>query len=111
MEKYIEAFEPHVQEILLEIRRIIQIQAPDATESMAHGMPGYKLYGKPLVYFAAYKLHIGFYATPSGHSQFKDQLAKYKQGKGSVQFPLNQEIPYELIQQIVDFRVKENRKA
>ena len=63
---------------------------------------------KPLVYFNAYKNHIGLYATPSGHSHFSKELANYKQGKGSVQFPINAPIPYELIKQIVAFRVKEN---
>ena len=70
-------------------------------------MPGYYLNGKPLVYFAAFKNHIGFYATPNGHEAFKKELSQYKQGKGSVQFPLKEEIPYELIRKIVKFR-KEN---
>lgn len=63
-----------------------------------------------LVYFAAFKNHIGFYATPSGHSEFQDEFSKYKQGKGSVQFPLNQPIPYKLIEKIVKFRVAENNE-
>jgi len=75
---------------------------------MAYGMPGYKTHKNPLVYFAAFKNHIGFYATPSGHTEFKDELSKYKQGKGSVQFPLDQPIPYKLIERIVQFRVTEN---
>jgi uncharacterized protein YdhG (YjbR/CyaY superfamily) len=77
-------------------------------ESIAYGMPAYKINGKPLVYFAGYKKHIGFYATPSGHTEFADELSKYKQGKGSVQFPLDKPIPYELIRRIVAFRVNEN---
>lgn len=79
-----------------------------ATEEIVYGMPGYKTNGKPLVYFAGYKNHIGFYATPSGHEAFQKELSKYKQGKGSVQFPLNQPIPFDLIEQIVRFRVDEN---
>jgi len=71
-------------------------------------MPAYKLYGKPLVYFAGFKNHIGFYATPTGHSAFREELSQYKQGKGSVQFQLDKPIPYELIGQIVEFRVVEN---
>ena len=70
-------------------------------------MPAYKLNKKPLVYFAAFKAHIGFYATPSGHEAFKEELSKYKQGKGSVQFPLDQPIPYDLIVRMVKFRVQE----
>ena len=67
-------------------------------------MPGFYLNKKPLVYFAGYKNHIGFYATPNGHEAFKEDLSQYKQGKGSVQFPLNEEIPYNLIRKIVIFR-------
>jgi uncharacterized protein YdhG (YjbR/CyaY superfamily) len=71
-------------------------------------MPAYKMNGKPLVYFAAFKKHIGFYATPTGHAEFRDELSAYKQGKGSVQFPLDKPIPYDLIKQIVVFKAKEN---
>jgi len=71
-------------------------------------MPSYKTHGKPLVYFAGYRSHIGLYATPSGHSQFAEELSKYKSGKGSVQFPIAQQIPFDLIEKIVEFRVKEN---
>lgn len=63
-----------------------------------------------MVHFAAFKNHIGFYATPTGHAEFKEELSKYKQGKGSVQFPLNKPIPYDLIKQIVKFRIEENQK-
>jgi uncharacterized protein YdhG (YjbR/CyaY superfamily) len=71
-------------------------------------MPAYKLNGRPLVYFAGFKNHIGFYATPTGHEAFKKELSGYKQGRGSLQFPLNQPVPYDLIEQIVLFRVAEN---
>ena len=70
-------------------------------------MPAYKLRGKPLVYFGGYKHHIGFYATPTGHEQFIDELSGYKQGKGSVQFPLDQPMPWDLIERMVKFRVSE----
>jgi uncharacterized protein YdhG (YjbR/CyaY superfamily) len=109
VEKYIEQFPENVQEILKKIRQLIIDLAPEAVESMAYGMPAYKTHKKPLVYFAAYKNHIGFYATPTGHSEFIEELAAYKQGKGSVQFPLNKAIPYELIASIVKFRVRENK--
>lgn len=108
IEMYIQQFPDDVQEILRNIRKLIKDNAPGAEESIAYGMPGYKTNRKPLVYFAAFKNHIGFYATPSGHIEFKDELSKYKQGKGSVQFPLDQPIPYNLIEQIVKFRVIEN---
>lgn len=107
IESYISQFPEKVQDILIKIRLLIVENAPDAEEMMAYGMPGYKINKKPLVYFAAYPNHIGFYATPSGHSEFKDELSVYKQGKGSVQFPLNKPIPYELIGRIVKFRVED----
>jgi len=107
-DEYIAGFPGDIQVILNQVRATIQKAAPDAEESIAYGMPAYKLKGKPLVYFAGFKNHIGFYATPSGHSEFAKELSKYKQGKGSVQFPLDQPIPYDLIAQIVEFRVVEN---
>jgi uncharacterized protein YdhG (YjbR/CyaY superfamily) len=106
---YIKTFPKDVQTLLENIRVIIKETAPEAVESMAYGMPAYKTNGKPLVYFAAFKNHIGFYATPTGHREFTDELSNYKQGKGSVQFPLNKAIPFDLIKRIVEFRVIENR--
>ncbi len=110
VEEYIQSFPTDIQEILATIRKTITQNAPDAVESISYGMPAYKTHNKPLVYFAGYDKHIGFYATPTGHEQFAKQLAKYKQGKGSVQFPLNEPMPYELIAEIVKFRVAENEK-
>ncbi len=108
IEAYIQQFPEHVQEILHTIRAIIQDCAPEAEEALAYGMPAYKTNKRPLVYFAAFKHHIGFYATPTGHAEFQDELALYKQGKGSVQFPLDRPMPYNLIERIVRFRVLEN---
>ena len=110
IETYIQQFPDKVQEILRNIRKLIKDNAPNAEELFAYGMPAYKINRKPLVYFAAFKNHIGFYATPSGHSKFQDELSKYKQGKGSVQFPLDQPMPYKLIEKIVKFRVDENNE-
>jgi uncharacterized protein YdhG (YjbR/CyaY superfamily) len=109
VENYIAQFPEEVQDILRKIRELVKAHAPEAEESMAYGMPAYKTHKKPLVYFAAFKNHIGFYATPSGHTEFQEELSHYKQGKGSVQFPLNQTIPYELIGKMVRFRVEENK--
>lgn len=103
---YITAFPKDVQRILQEIRTIVQKTAPSSTESISYGMPAYKIYGKPLIYFAAFPHHIGFYATPTAQAKFSAKLAKYKQGKGSVQFPLNRPIPYELIQEMTNFKMK-----
>lgn len=105
---YISTFPAEVQAILSQIRELIKKHAPEAVEDFAYGMPAYKTNGRPLVYFAAFKKHIGFYATPSGHSRFSDELSQYKQGKGSVQFPLTKPIPYDLIRRIVEYRVVEN---
>ncbi|MBE0639223.1 MAG: DUF1801 domain-containing protein [Bacteroidales bacterium] len=107
VEQYISAFPPEVSTLLEQIRSIIKKAAPDAVEGIAYGMPAYKLKGRPLVYFAGFKNHIGFYATPTGHEAFANELSKYKHGKGSVQFQLGKPIPYDLIRQIVEFRVYE----
>ena len=109
-DEYLLQFPPEVQEILIKIRETIKQHAPDAVESISYGMPAFKTFGKPLVYFAGYSNHIGFYATPTGHEEFKKELSEYKQGKGSVQFPLNQPIPYDLIARITEFRLVENQK-
>lgn len=108
IDQYILQFPEEVQNILNKIRKLIKENAPEAEETMAYGMPAYKTNKKPLVYFAAFKKHIGFYATPSGHSQFEKELSAYKQGKGSVQFPLNKAIPYKLIEAMVKYRFEEN---
>jgi DNA-3-methyladenine glycosylase I len=104
VEAYIKTFPASVQTELKKIRSLILTEVPDAEESINYGMPAYKYKGKPLVYFAGYKNHIGFYATPQGHAAFAKELSKYKQGKGSVQFPLDQTIPYDLIIQMVQFK-------
>ncbi|MBK7171668.1 MAG: DUF1801 domain-containing protein [Bacteroidales bacterium] len=105
---YILQFPENVQEILNKLRKLIKEIAPEAVESMAYGMPAYKLNKKPLVYYAAYPKHLGFYATPTGHAKFMVELSKFKQGKGSVQ-PLDQPVPFDLIERIVKFRVEENK--
>jgi uncharacterized protein YdhG (YjbR/CyaY superfamily) len=109
VEAYIAASPASVQPVLHMIRSLILKHAPEAAEGISYGMPGYKLNGKPLVYFADQKKHIGFYATPTGHAAFADELEKYKHGKGSVQFPKDQPIPYDLIERMIIFRVRENR--
>lgn len=106
---YIKSFPKEIQILLEKLRAIILKNAPNAVESISYGMPAYKTFGKPLVYFAAYKNHIGFYATPTGHSEFANELSKYKQGKGSVQFPLDA-VPFELVAKIVQFRVAANEE-
>jgi len=108
VDQYIAQFPHEIQIQLQQVRETILQTAPDAVESISYAMPAYKLNGKPLVYFAGYKNHIGFYATPTGHEAFKEELSKYKQGKGSVQFPVDEPMPLDLIRRIVAFRVENN---
>lgn len=107
IDEYIAGFPREVQEILEKIRMTIGQAAPGAEETIKYRMPTFALKGK-LVYFAAFKHHIGFYPVPTGIDAFKDELAVYEGGKGSVKFPLDKPIPYDLISRIVAFRVKEN---
>ena len=101
VEYYFASFPQEVQILLNHIRTIILQEAPNAQEGISYQMPAYKINKKPLIYFAAYKNHIGLYATPTAHKEFAAQLANYKQGKSSVQFPLNEPMPFDLIRQIV----------
>jgi uncharacterized protein YdhG (YjbR/CyaY superfamily) len=105
VEKYIKQFPEHIQILLNQVRETIRETAPDAAESIAYQMPAYKQNSKPLVYFAGFKNHIGFYPVSSGIDAFKEELSTYKKGKGSVQFPYSRPLPIELITKIVKFRV------
>lgn len=107
IDAYIAGFPEEIQSILEEIRDTIRKAAPFAEESINYAIPTFRQNGN-LVHFAAYKKHIGFYATPAGHEAFKDELASYKQGKGSVQFPLEEPMPLDLIARIVQYRVQQN---
>lgn len=109
IDEYISQFSPDIQEILKKLRKVIKEVAPDAQEKISYQMPTFVLHGN-LVHFAAFKNHIGFYPTPSAIEAFSEELSKYKGGKGSVQFPMEEPIPYELIREIVKFRVFENLK-
>jgi len=107
IDEYIVAFPNDVQTILKKIRKTIRTAAPEAQESISYQMPAFKLQGN-LVYFAAFKKHIGFYPTSSGIENFKERLSAYEISKGTVRFPLDKPIPYDLISEIVTFRVHEN---
>jgi uncharacterized protein YdhG (YjbR/CyaY superfamily) len=110
IDEYIDGFPPDIQVVLQKIRLTIHEAAPEATEKISYQMPTFYLKGN-LVHFAAFKEHIGFYPVPTGIEKFKKELSVYKQGKGSVQFPLDQPMPFDLITKIVKFRVKENLAA
>lgn len=107
VDTYIHQFPKSVQDILMAIRRLIFKHAPFAQELISYKMPAYKIDGKPLMYFAGYKHHIGVYALPSSHEHFKFELGKYKQGKGSVQFPISDSFPYELLERMIIFRLEQ----
>ena len=109
IDQYIAIQIPEVQTLLEQMRQTIKKAAPESEEVISYNMPAFKYHGM-LVYFAVYNNHIGFYATPTGHSEFEKELAVYKQGKGSVQFPLNQPLPLDLVSKMVQFRAKENLK-
>ncbi|MFH1013153.1 MAG: DUF1801 domain-containing protein [Thermoplasmatota archaeon] len=107
IDEYIASFPKDVQRILQELRSIIKESAPMAKETINYGIPTFILNGN-LVHFAAFKNHIGFYPTPSAITAFRKELAQFKQAKGSVQFSMDQPIPFEVIKRIVAYRVKEN---
>lgn len=107
IDEYISSLSAEVQEVMLQVRSAIQQAAPKATETISYAIPTFTLNGKPVVHFAAFKSHIGLYATPQGHEAFEKELSKYKQGKGSVQFPLDQPMPIKLIEKITKFRVQQ----
>ncbi|WP_405110257.1 DUF1801 domain-containing protein [Paenibacillus sp. FSL K6-1217] len=109
VDQYIADFVPEIQEILQSLRKVIAEAAPEAVEKISYQMPTFHLH-KNLVHFAAFKNHIGFYPAPQGIEAFKEELARYKGAKGSVQFPIHEPLPYDLITRIVKFRVEENKQ-
>jgi uncharacterized protein YdhG (YjbR/CyaY superfamily) len=109
IDEYIKTFPPDIQIILEKMRQTIRKSAPEATEAISYQMPAFKLNGN-LVFFAAFKNHIGFFPTPSGIEAFREELSPYKLSKGTIQFPLDKPVPFDLVKKIVIFRVKENSK-
>lgn len=107
IDEYISLFTEDVQELLQEIREVIRSAAPRAEEDISYGIPTFTLNGN-LVHFGGFRHHIGFYPGPSGMRKYLKELAKYKHSKGSVQFPLDEDLPVDLIKKIVTFRVGEN---
>ncbi len=109
IDEYIETFPKDVQKKLRQVRATVRAAAPDAEEKISYQMPTFALNGN-LVHFAAFKNHIGLYPTPSGTEAFKREIAGYKTAKGSIQLPLDEPLPLELISRIVKYRVAENWK-
>jgi len=110
IDAYIKDFPETVQTILRNIRDVIHGAIPEADETISYGMPAFKYKGKPVVYFGGWQSHIGFYATPSGNDAFRKELSQYQGAKGSVKFPLDQPMPYELIERIARYRLEEVKK-
>lgn len=108
IDEYIAEFPAEIQAVLEEVRQLIKSAAPRATETISYAIPTFDLNGRHLVHFAAFAHHIGFYPTPSAIEAFRDDLRRYKQAKGSVQFPLGQPLPKGLIRRMVKLRVREN---
>lgn len=108
IDAYIALFPEDVQEKLQEMRRVIHEEAPDAVEAISYQIPTFKLHGKNLVHFAAFKDHLSFFPTSSPIEPFKEKLSPYKTSRGTIQFPIDQSIPFDLIREIVQFRVKES---
>ena len=109
IQEYFSTFDGQALDWLVQVRNLIFGLVPDAQEAIKYGIPTVIYYGN-LVHYAAFKKHLGFYPVPSGVEAFADLLAGYKQGKGSIQFPYTQELPLEIIQKIVEFRIQENRQ-
>ncbi|MBC7900611.1 MAG: DUF1801 domain-containing protein [Saprospiraceae bacterium] len=105
IDEYIAGFPADVQEILQKIRIIILKAAPEAEEAISYQIPTFKLRGKNVIHFAGFKNHIGIYPAPRGVAEFDKEMSKYKGGKGTVQFQLDEPIPYGLITRIVKFRI------
>lgn len=105
IDEYVRVFPKDVRDILEEIRQTIQRAAPDAEETISYQIPAFKLNGKTLAYFAAFKKHIGFY--PPAPKAFKKEVAPYAGPKGNLKFPMDKPIPFDLVRRIVEFRVKE----
>jgi uncharacterized protein YdhG (YjbR/CyaY superfamily) len=109
IDEYIKTFPEDVQKLLEKIRETIRKAAPEAVETISYQMPTFNLEGKYLIYFAAWKNHIGFYPIPAGDKAFQKELSPYKGAKSSVRFPIDKPIPYDLVKKLVMFRIKENQ--
>ena len=107
IDEYIATFPKNVQSILEELRQAIRESAPKAEEVISYQIPAFKLNGN-LVYFAAFKNHIGFYPTSSGVEKFKEELSGFDVSKGTIRFPFNKPVSFDLVKKIVRYRVKEN---
>lgn len=102
---------PKIADRLQHVREAVKKAVPDATETIGYGIPTFQIAGKNMIHYGPGKAHIGLYATPDGHEAFEEELNMYKRGKGSVQFPLDQPLPLDLITRISIFRAEQLRKG
>ncbi len=109
IDEYIAGFPEDVQAVLKQMRAVIRAAAPHAREKISYGIPTFYT-TENLVHFAGYKGHVGFYPSPSGIEHFKRELADYELSRGTVRFPLDKPIPYDLVTRITEFRVGESRE-
>ncbi len=107
IDEYISTFPADIQAILGKMRQSIQKVAPDAVETISYGIPTFNLNGKHLVFFAGWKQHISLHPLPAGDEAFQQEIAHYKRARGTIQFPLDKPLPYELVEQIVILLIKE----
>jgi uncharacterized protein YdhG (YjbR/CyaY superfamily) len=110
IDEYLVEFPPETRAVLEEMRALIRAEAPEATETISYAIPTFDLHGRHLLHFAGYEKHIGFYPGARGIAEFKEELTGFKSAKGSVQFPLGQPLPADLIRRIVAFRVEEDTR-
>ena len=108
IDEYISSFPQDIQEILEKIRSLVKRAAPQAQETIKYGIPTFMLRDTYLIYFAAYKKHIAIYPIPPGDPRFKEEISAYRSGKGTLQFPLDQSIPYTLIRKLMKFSLQDN---
>jgi uncharacterized protein YdhG (YjbR/CyaY superfamily) len=110
IDEYIAQAPPQARQALTEIRAIVRAVAPDATETIGYSMPAFDLNGKHLVFFAGYERHVGLYPLPGAVEAFGEELKRYKHARGSIQFPLDEPLPVDLIRRMIEYRVRERRE-
>jgi len=108
IDEYISTFPGEIQDALEKVRQAIQKAAPEAAETISYAIPTFDLNGKHLVFFAGWKHHISLYPIPAGDETFQQEVSHYKRAKGTIQFPLDKPIPYDLVEKIVTFLMMES---
>jgi uncharacterized protein YdhG (YjbR/CyaY superfamily) len=111
VDEYIEFFPPNIQEKLKEMRKFIKNLLPEeAEEVISYGIPTFKLNGKYVIYYAAFKEHMSVYPIPTGNEKFEEEVKKYQTGPGTLRFPYDQPVPFDLVKKAVKYNLEANRK-